>query len=79
MPKPKVLDLDKIVLSPMPGAIVSVAVQPGQEVQAGQELLTIEAMKMQNLIKSEVEGKIKSVKVKAGQAVGVDEILIEFE
>jgi len=66
MPVPKSVDLNKVILSPMPGAIVSVSVEVGQEVQPGQELLVIEAMKMQNLIKCEVEGKIKSVKIKAG-------------
>lgn len=76
---PKKVDLSKSILSPMPGSIVSVAVEPGQHVLDGQELLIIEAMKMQNLIKSEVEGKIKSVKCKAGQSVQVDELLIEFE
>lgn len=79
MPEPKVLDLAKSIISPMPGAVVSVSVEPGQAVQEGQELLVLEAMKMQNLIKSEVAGKIKNVHVKAGQSVGVDELLIEFE
>jgi propionyl-CoA carboxylase alpha chain len=46
MPEPKVLDMAKNVISPMPGAIVSVSVQPGDKVVDGQELLVIEAMKM---------------------------------
>lgn len=79
MPEPKVLDLAKMIISPMPGSIVSVAVEVGQTVSVGQELLVIEAMKMQNLIKAESDGKVKAVTVKAGQSVGVDEILIEFE
>lgn len=45
----------------MPGSIVSVSVEPGQKVSEGQELIVIEAMKMQNIIKSEREGIIKSV------------------
>jgi propionyl-CoA carboxylase alpha chain len=52
MAPPKKIDYAKSVLSPMPGAIVSVAVEPGQTVADGQELIVIEAMKMQNIIKS---------------------------
>ena len=63
----------------MPGAVVSVSVKPGDKVVDGQELCIIEAMKMQNILKSEKEGTIKSVKVKAGDSVTVDELLIEFE
>ena len=73
------IDTTKSILSPMPGAVVSVAVQPGDTVVDGQELCIIEAMKMQNILKSERDGKIKSVNVKAGDSVAVDELLIEFE
>jgi propionyl-CoA carboxylase alpha chain len=62
----------------MPGSIVSVSVEVGQTVTEGQELLIVEAMKMQNLIKCEIEGKIKKINVKPGQSVAVDELLIEF-
>mmetsp|Transcript_3261 Transcript_3261/g.2205 ORF Transcript_3261/g.2205 Transcript_3261/m.2205 type:complete len:80 (-) Transcript_3261:61-300(-) len=79
MPPPKKFDFAKSIISPMPGTIISVSVAPGDTVQDGQELLVIEAMKMQNLIKSEVSGKIKKVNIKPGQAVAVDELLIEFE
>ncbi len=73
------IDTTKSILSPMPGAVVSVAVQPGDTVVDGQELCIIEAMKMQNILKSEREGVIKSVNVKSGDSVSVDELLIEFE
>jgi len=63
----------------MPGAIVSIDVEPGDVVEDGQQLCIIEAMKMQNVIKSEVNGKVKKVNVKAGDSVVVDEVLIEFE
>lgn len=63
----------------MPGAVVSVNVQAGQTVVDGQDLCVIEAMKMQNILKSERDGKIKSVRVKSGDSVSVDELLIEFE
>jgi propionyl-CoA carboxylase alpha chain len=78
MPPPVVLDFSKSVLSPMPGAIVSVSVEKGDKVVEGQEVLVIEAMKMQNIIKSEIEGVVKNVKVVAGDSVGVDALLIEF-
>ena len=72
MAPPKKIDYAKSVLSPMPGSIVSVSVEPGQIVVEGQELFVIEAMKMQNILKSERDGKIKSVKVVAGDSVAVD-------
>jgi propionyl-CoA carboxylase alpha chain len=73
------IDTSKSLLSPMPGAIVSVSVVPGQTIVDGQELCVVEAMKMQNILKSEREGVVKSVNVKAGDSVAVDELLIEFE
>lgn len=79
MAPPKKVDYAKSVLSPMPGAIVSLAVEVGQTVTEGQELFVIEAMKMQNLIKSEVEGKIKKIHVVPGVSVSVDQLLIEYE
>jgi len=79
MPVIKKRDTSKLIVSPMPGAIVSVSVNAGQTVVDGQELCVIEAMKMQNIIRAEKEAKIKAVKVKKGQSVAVDETLIEFE
>lgn len=78
MARPKKIDHGKSIISPMPGSIVSVNVEVGQSVAEGQELLIVEAMKMQNLIKSEVEGKVKKIHCKPGQSVAVDELLIEF-
>lgn len=78
MAPPKVVDHGKSVISPMPGSIVSVSVEVGQTVAEGQELLIVEAMKMQNIIKAELDGKIKKVNVKPGQSVAVDELLIEY-
>lgn len=79
MAVPVKLDTAKMVLSPMPGTIVTMNVEAGQTVVDGQVLCVIEAMKMQNLIKSQREGKIKNITVKAGDSVSVDQILIEFE
>lgn len=79
MAKPVKIDHSKSILSPMPGLMITVDVAPGQTVVDGQQLCIIEAMKMQNIIKAERDGKIKSIKVKAGDSVAVDAILIEFE
>eukprot|EP00758_Cryptobia_borreli_P019834 Tbor_TRINITY_DN9152_c0_g1::TRINITY_DN9152_c0_g1_i1::g.14470::m.14470/K01965/PCCA, pccA; propionyl-CoA carboxylase alpha chain len=69
----------KEMLSPMPGVIVHVNIKAGDVVVCGDELLTLEAMKMRNKLRSEVDGKIKSVKVKVGDSVEDCQILIEFE
>jgi propionyl-CoA carboxylase alpha chain len=79
MKVPVKLDTSKMIMSPMPGTIISISVEAGQTVQDGQVLCVIEAMKMQNLIKSQREGKIKSIKVHAGDSVAVDQLLIEYE
>lgn len=79
MAPPTKVDHSRSILSPMPGAVVSIDVEVGQTVVDGQDLCVIEAMKMQNILKSERDGKIKSIKVKAGDSVSVDELLIEFE
>ncbi|RQM21247.1 hypothetical protein B5M09_012366 [Aphanomyces astaci] len=77
-PKPKV-DLSRFVLCPMPGLLVSVAVQAGDHVQIGQEVAVVEAMKMQNVIRASKKGIIKAVLHPAGAALKVDEIIVEFE
>ena len=69
----------KQLLSPMPGVIVHITVEEGQVITAGTELLTLEAMKMRNKLRSEVDGKIKSIKCKMGKTVDDGELLIEFE
>ena len=65
MAPPAKIDYAKLVQSPMPGSIVSLSVEVGQTVMEGQELCIIEAMKMQNIIKSQVEGKVKKINIKA--------------
>lgn len=79
MPEPVKIDSAKVILSPMPGAIVDVFVQPGDAVVEGQQLAIIEAMKMQNILKAERVGTVKAVNVAANDSVAVDELLIEFE
>ena len=68
----------KLVLSPMPGLVVSLDAAPGQEVKAGEAVAVIEAMKMQNIIRAEHDGTIKSVGAKPGDSVAADDILMEF-
>ena len=62
----------------MPGLVVSLDVEVGREVKAGEAVAVIEAMKMQNLIKAERDGVVKAVGVKAGDSVAADEVLVEF-
>jgi len=78
LPKKKV-DLGNVVVSPMPGTLVSVAVKPGQIVEEGQELCIVEAMKMANVIRASRKGKLKSVLGKAGDLLAVDQVLVEYE
>lgn len=65
--------------SPLPGSIVKVLVQAGQEVKKGDTMLTMESMKMENIIAAEVSGKVKAVLVQPGQNVMQDAPLVEIE
>jgi propionyl-CoA carboxylase alpha chain len=76
-PKPAA-DTSKLILSPMPGLVVTLDVVPGQAVQAGQAVAVVEAMKMQNIIRAERDGLVKAVGAKAGDSVAADEVLVEF-
>lgn len=69
----------KEVLSPMPGLVVSVFVEVGQTVIEGENLLSLEAMKMENIIKSPGVGRVRSIHISPSQAVDKNQILIEFE
>jgi len=79
MPIKEPPDLSKFLLSPMPGVLVSVAVEAGQEVKAGEELAVVEAMKMENVLKATIDGTVKTVEAAAGESLKVDQIIIEFE
>jgi propionyl-CoA carboxylase alpha chain len=72
-------DLSKFLVAPMPGAICSVAVKEGDVVKVNQELCVIEAMKMQNVLRSHGNLKVKKVNIKTGDVVGDGALLIEFE
>ena len=79
LPEKEPVDMAKLVVSPMPGLVVSVAAEVGQEVKAGEALLVVEAMKMENVLRAEVDGVIKTVSAEPGASVAADELLIEFE
>ena len=68
----------KTLLCPMPGLVVSIAVTEGQEVKAGETLAVVEAMKMQNVLRAERDGTVKTIKVKPGDSLAVDAVIMEF-
>ena len=72
-------DMSKMLLCPMPGLIVKVDVEEGQEVQEGQALCTVEAMKMENILRAEKKGVVSKVNAAAGDSLAVDDVILEFE
>ncbi len=78
MPPPKVADTGKQVLCPMPGLVVSIAVKEGQEVKAGETVAVVEAMKMENVLRAEIDGTVKKINCKAGDSLAVDAVILEF-
>ena len=78
LPPKKAADTSKMILSPMPGLVVTLDVELGQQVRSGEQVAIIEAMKMQNIIRAERDGVVKSVGAKSGDSVAADEVLIEF-
>ncbi|MGA0546541.1 biotin carboxylase N-terminal domain-containing protein [Brevundimonas sp. VNH65] len=79
LPEKQAADTSKLILSPMPGLVVAIAVTPGQEVKEGETVAIIEAMKMQNILKAERDAVVKSIGAKAGDPVAADDVLVEFE
>ena len=71
-------DMSRFVLSPMPGLLVEVAVQPGQKVQAGERVAVIEAMKMENVLFAAADGVVGKVLAGKGESLAVDQPIIEF-
>jgi len=72
-------DVSKLVLCPMPGLLVGLAVAIGDRVIMGQELCTIEAMKMENVLKAEKNSVVKFINKNIGDSLGVDDVIMEFE
>jgi propionyl-CoA carboxylase alpha chain len=78
MPERAEADLSHLLLSPMPGLLVSIAVAEGQEVKAGEELAVVEAMKMENVLRAERDARVKKLHVKPGDNLAADQIILEF-
>ena len=78
LPEKQAADTSKLIISPMPGLVVTVEVKVGQDVKAGESVAIVEAMKMQNIIRAERDGVVKTVNVAAGASVAADEVLVEL-
>ena len=72
-------DTSKLLLCPMPGLVVNLHVAAGEDVQVGQALCTIEAMKMENILRAERKGTVSKVNCAEGDSLAVDEVILEFE
>lgn len=72
-------DTSKILMCPMPGLIVKIDVEVGDLVQEGQALCTVEAMKMENILRAERATRVKKINANAGDSLAVDETIMEFE
>jgi propionyl-CoA carboxylase alpha chain len=79
MPDKPPPDLSKYLLSPMPGLLVSIAVKEGDEINAGQELAVLEAMKMENTLTAAFDGVVSRINHKPGANLAVDDVIMEFE
>lgn len=79
MPEKRAPDTSNLLLCPMPGLLVSVKVGVGDAVQEGQALATVEAMKMENILRAERSGTVKAIHANAGASLAVDEVIMEFE
>ncbi|MEQ1490261.1 MAG: biotin carboxylase N-terminal domain-containing protein, partial [Terricaulis sp.] len=78
IPEKQKADTSKLIVSPMPGLVISIDVKPGQEVKSGEGVAVVEAMKMQNIIRAERDGVIATVNIAAGASVAADEVMIEL-
>ncbi|GAA4530716.1 acetyl/propionyl/methylcrotonyl-CoA carboxylase subunit alpha [Chelativorans composti] len=79
MPEKLPPDTSKMLLCPMPGVITSIAVKVGDTVEEGQVLCTVEAMKMENVLRAERRGVVKLISAEPGKSLAVDELIMEFE
>ncbi|HML08813.1 MAG TPA: acetyl/propionyl/methylcrotonyl-CoA carboxylase subunit alpha [Xanthobacteraceae bacterium] len=78
MPAKTLSGSEKSVRCPMPGLVVSIVIAEGQEVKAGETLAVVEAMKMENVLRAERDGTVKTIRVKQGDSVAVDAVIMEF-
>jgi propionyl-CoA carboxylase alpha chain len=79
MPEKQASDTSRLLLSPMPGLLSSVAVRQGQEVKAGEPLAVVEAMKMENILRAERDGRVARIRANPGDSLAVDQVILEFE
>ncbi|KPQ17349.1 MAG: propionyl-CoA carboxylase alpha subunit PccA [Rhodobacteraceae bacterium HLUCCO18] len=79
MPEKLPPDTSRMLLCPMPGLIVKVDVEVGDEVQDGQALCTVEAMKMENILRAERKGVVVKINADPGDSLAVDDVIMEFE
>ena len=77
MKPPKAIDTSNLILSPMPGTLISYSVEDEQEVVSGQEICIVEAMKMQNVLRSTRAGKVK-LQASVGSTLLTDEVIAQF-
>jgi propionyl-CoA carboxylase alpha chain len=78
MPVKRPPDTSKFLLSPMPGLLKAIAVKPGQDIKAGEELCVVEAMKMENILRAERDGTIAKLHAAPGDSLAVDQRILEF-
>ena len=78
MPAKTLADTGKAVRCPMPGLVVAIAVLEGQEVKAGDTLAVVEAMKMENVLRAERDGVVKTINAKPGDSLAVDAVIMEL-
>jgi propionyl-CoA carboxylase alpha chain len=79
MPAPRKDEMANVLLCPMPGLVVSIRVKPGDRVFRGQDLVSIESMKMESFVASPCDGLVEEVKVESGQAVETGDLLVTFK
>jgi propionyl-CoA carboxylase alpha subunit len=79
MPEKEPADMSRVLLSPMPGLLTAIVAEEGQEIKAGEPLAIIEAMKMENVLRAEHDGRIAKLRARAGDSLAVDQVILEFE
>ncbi len=79
MPLKEPPDMSKFLLCPMPGLVVSIDVEPGQNVEPGMPLAVVEAMKMENVLRAEAAGVVAEVRAKPGDSLALDDVILSFE
>ena len=72
-------DLSKLLICPMPGLLVKLHVAAGDKVQPGQPLATVEAMKMENILRAEKEATVGTINAAEGDSLAVDQVILQLE